>query len=128
MYHMTTDTSDDRDADDQGLAASVTDAVHGLRERAHVGTVFGEPVEHGEKTVIPVARVAYVFGAGAGSGPEEDPDSGEGSGGGGGMAASPVGVVEITDRETRVVPFADRKRFAIAVGLGLLVGYLFGRK
>ena len=35
--------------------------------------VYGEPVRHGDMTVIPVARVAYGFGAGGGRGPGHVP-------------------------------------------------------
>ena len=37
--------------------------------------VYAEPVHHGDTTVIPVAKVAYGFGAGAGRRPA--PRSGE---------------------------------------------------
>jgi uncharacterized spore protein YtfJ len=41
-----------------------------LLERIHAGanvkTVYGEPVEAQGKTIIPVAKVAYGFGAGYG--------------------------------------------------------------
>jgi uncharacterized spore protein YtfJ len=63
--------------------------------RASVTAVFGEPVERGDLTVIPVARVRWGFGGGTGSGGDEAGSSGEGSGGGGGVAADPVGFVEI---------------------------------
>ena len=31
--------------------------------------VYGEPVHHGDTTVIPIAQVTYAFGAGGGQGP-----------------------------------------------------------
>ena len=63
--------------------------------RASVTAVFGQPVERGDLTVIPVARVRWGFGGGTGSGGDGAGSSGEGSGGGGGVAADPVGFVEI---------------------------------
>jgi uncharacterized spore protein YtfJ len=63
--------------------------------RASVTAVFGEPVERGDLTVIPVARVRWGFGGGTGTGGDAAGSSGEGSGGGGGVAADPVGFVEI---------------------------------
>ena len=52
---------------------------------------------------------------------------GEGGGGGGGVWASPVGVIEVSDQQTRFVPIIDRKRFARAVlagiGLGMLLAW-----
>lgn len=59
--------------------------------RAHVQSVFGDPVERASVTVIPVARVRWGVGGGGGAAPE-----GSGSGGGGGVAADPIGYIEIT--------------------------------
>ena len=41
--------------------------VERLAEAGGVGSVYGDPVEHGDRTVIPVARVAWGFGGGGGS-------------------------------------------------------------
>jgi uncharacterized spore protein YtfJ len=115
-------------------------AVEHLQTSASVKTVYGAPITAEGKTVIPVAKVAYGFGAGSGSGTHfrskagngKHPVEGEGEGAGGGIAARPVGVVEITEAETRFVPFGAQKRYAliaaIGVGIGGLVGWLFGRR
>lgn len=65
--------------------------------RAGVQAVFGEPVQRGDLTVVPVARVRWFFGGGAGSGGDTAGEGGfgSGSGGGGGVVADPVGYVEI---------------------------------
>jgi len=65
--------------------------------RASVAAVFGDPVERGELTVIPVARVRWGVGGGAGVAGEaaSAPASGSGSGGGGGVTADPVGYLAI---------------------------------
>ncbi len=48
---------------------SLLQSLHeNLSSRAQVKSVFGEPIVAADKTVIPVARVAYGFGAGAGTG------------------------------------------------------------
>lgn len=60
--------------------------------QASVKAVFGEPVDRGDLTVIPVGRVRWGFGGGAGDGGGSD---GSGSGGGGGVAAEPIGFIEI---------------------------------
>jgi uncharacterized spore protein YtfJ len=52
-------------------------------------TLFGEPVERGEVTVIPVARAAWGFGGGSG----KDEEGSSGGGGGGGGASWPVGYI-----------------------------------
>jgi uncharacterized spore protein YtfJ len=66
-----------------------------LGARATVAAVFGEPIERGDVTVIPVARVRWGVGGGAGSGPEPAQYGGTGAGGGGGVWADPVGYLEI---------------------------------
>jgi hypothetical protein len=63
--------------------------------RAGVAALFGEPIERGDVTVIPVARVRWGFGAGAGTAGEDAEVAGSGSGGGGGVAADPIGYVEV---------------------------------
>ncbi len=60
---------------------------------ARVGAVFGDPVERGGVTVIPIARVRWGVGAGGGEGPK---GGGSGGGGGGCVVADPVGWLEIT--------------------------------
>jgi uncharacterized spore protein YtfJ len=65
------------------------------RDAFNVGRVFGEPVEKGEVTIVPVAIVSGGGGGGEGSGPKgDDPDgtTPEGSGGGFGGMARPAGV------------------------------------
>jgi uncharacterized spore protein YtfJ len=124
--------------------------VESLRKRGTVDTVFGDPVVTGEKTVIPVARVAYGFGGGYGSGTDSAGDEGvaaagggtdhtrdpaeregEGVGVGGGIQVTPVGVVEITAESTRFVGVGDRRRALVvamsAFALGVLVGRRRGR-
>lgn len=119
--------------------ASAGDIITGLLDRvtesAAVRAVYGEPVEAHGRTVIPVAKVAYGLGAGSGTDAgEAEEDDGEGahesggSGGGAGVAARPVGVVEVTDDGTRFVRFDDRRKLALGLGLGVVLGYLLGRR
>ena len=96
--------------------------------QASVKAIYGEPISAQGKTVIPVAKVMYAYGAGAGTGGVGDTSArGEGGGGGGGGRAIPVGVIEISDQQTRFVPIINRKRLAGAVlagiGLGMLLGW-----
>jgi Sporulation protein YtfJ (Spore_YtfJ) len=68
--------------------------------RASVQAIFGEPIQRGSLTVIPVARVRWGFGGGAGTGPiegEGGPATGSGSGAGGGVSADPIGYLEIDE-------------------------------
>jgi len=99
-----------------------------ILSQANVKAIYGEPISAQGKTVIPVAKIMYGYGAGAGTGGVGDTRArGEGGGGGGGVRAVPVGVVEISDQQTRFVPITDRKRMAGAVlagiGLGMWLGW-----
>ena len=126
---MTTKASEsEANAGDPGIFESVKSAIDGLGDSADVRRVYGDPITVEGKTLVPVARVAYVIGGGFGSNSTRDAEDSEGGGGGGGMMAHPVGVLEITEEETRFVRFADTKRTAVAVGVGILIGRLLGRR
>ena len=115
----------------------VSELVERIKSSAKVEVVYGEPREIGEKTIIPVAVVAYGFGAGAGgggAGPSGDGaiGSGGGGGGGGGVRVHPVGVLEVTADETRLVPILDWTRIITTgltfFGLWMIVRALRGRR
>ena len=101
-----------------------------LGSTASVRSVFGEPVEAGGKVVIPIARIAYGFGAGYGRGkhPGAQEIEGEGGGGGGGVAATPAGVLEITEARTRFIPFTSTRRLAAAFAAGTVLGLMIARR
>jgi uncharacterized spore protein YtfJ len=99
-----------------------------ILSQANVKAIYGEAIAAHGKTVIPVARIMYAYGAGAGTGGVGTSSArGEGGGGGGGVRAIPVGVIEVSDQETRFLPITDRKRLAGAalagIGLGMLLGW-----
>ncbi|MFC7078894.1 GerW family sporulation protein [Halorussus caseinilyticus] len=104
--------------------------VERLQRSANVRSVYGDPIERGDKTVVPVARVAFGFGGGFGQSHDVAQTGGdsEGGGGGGGSVATPVGALEITDERTRFVRFDERKRSLGWVAVGLVAGLLVGRR
>jgi uncharacterized spore protein YtfJ len=101
-----------------------------LGSTATVKSVFGEPIHAGGKTVVPVAKVAYGFGGGFGSGKDSAhaDRQGEGGGGGGGVRAFPAGALEITDGDTRFVPFTDIGQLVVAFAAGAVLGALIFRR
>jgi uncharacterized spore protein YtfJ len=113
-----------------------------LERSLSIRHVFGEPVQHGATTVIPVAKVAYGFGAGGGRGPgrgpkpaldesrssEEDYTDAQGAGGGGGVRMTPVGALEIGPQGIRFVRVHPLAPWCGAVALGLVVGWLLARR
>lgn len=103
-----------------------------LGGKANAAAVYGAPVEKGNVTVIPVAKVRWGFGGGAGRG--RNPrggggDSGEGSGegGGGGMIVSPLGYIEIANGHAEFRRIVDpiallaAAPFVLAAGISLLL-------
>jgi uncharacterized spore protein YtfJ len=108
----------------QALLQSLRESV---LSQASVKAIYGEPISAHGKTVVPVAKIMYVYGAGAGTGGVGDSRArGEGGGGGGGVRAIPVGVIEISDQQTRFVPITDRKTLTGAVLAGIGFGMWLG--
>ncbi len=117
------------------IVSQIAERVSGS---ARVETVYGEARQVGAKTVIPVAKVEYFFGAGAGGGVNPSVGdgnraaSGGGGGGGGGVRVRPVGLLEVTEDGTRLVPVIDWTRIittGIAVfGAWMLVRAVFRRR
>jgi uncharacterized spore protein YtfJ len=89
------------------------ESANRLDQTATVKSVFGKPIHAEGKTVVPVAKVTYGFGAG----------------GGGGVRAFPAGVLEITPENTRFIPFTDARLLAFAFAAGIALGAMvFGRR
>jgi uncharacterized spore protein YtfJ len=68
-----------------------------LARMASQETVFGEPIQSHDTTIVPVATVRLGFGGGGGHKGEGE----EGGGGGGGGVAIPVGFIEIDPEGAR---------------------------
>ena len=84
-----------------GFGAGVIDRLAD-RIGAHSGSraVFGEPIEKGPRTIIPVAQSMWGSGAGTGDSVED----GSGAGGGGGAMSRPLGYIEVTEADAHFVP------------------------
>jgi len=81
----------------------------GAREAMTVSRVFGEPIERGGVTIIPVAQVQ---GGGGGGG-----DRDQNAGGGFGLRARPVGAFVIRGDKVEWKPSVDLGRALSALGL-----------
>jgi uncharacterized spore protein YtfJ len=89
-------------------------------------SVFGEPVVCGDKTIVPVASVAFGFGSGFGKG-GHGTQEGEGGGGGLGFRGVPAGYIEITPAGTRFVPVREKQKMAVAMFAGIVAGLVTAR-
>lgn len=106
------------------LLQSLKESVLG---QASVKAIYGDPISANDKTIIPVAKIMYGFGAGAGTGGVGEKNTrGEGGGGGGGVRAIPVGVIEVSQQQTRFVPITDRRKLTGAMLAGMVVGMFWG--
>ena len=109
-----------------------------MKNSARVDLVYGEERKIGDKTIIPIAAVAYAFGGGAGGGvaPHEtgasSTASGGGGGGGGGVRVQPVASSKSTGDDTRVLPVLDWTRIITTaltvVGVWLIFRAIFRRR
>ena len=111
-------------------------------QNASVKNVYGEPIRVGDKTIIPVAQIAYGLGGGYGKRREKNRDfkpgeapltdkdgsAGEKGGGGGGLHAMPKGVYEVTPDTTRFIPANNLKQLLICFTAGFLVRKMFFSK
>jgi uncharacterized spore protein YtfJ len=121
----------------EGIVGSILERI---RNTARVELVYGEERKVADKTIIPVAAVAYTFGGGSGGGVAtpssnghgEETGIGGGGGGGGAVRVQPVGVLEITEDETRLVPILDWSRIvttALTVfGVWMIFRTIFRRR
>jgi uncharacterized spore protein YtfJ len=109
--------------DVQELLSQVTDKVT-------VSRVFGEPIQHGEVLMVPVARVRGGAGGGTGTSPKDDSS---GSGGGGGFEASPAGVYVVKNGNVTWQPAVDVNRIVagaqvVAVVMALVIRSFLRRR
>jgi len=101
-----------------------------LGTQATVKAVFGEPIERGDVTVVPVARVRWGLGGGSGSSPADRmTTNGErqasGTGAGGGAMADPMGYLEVRPSGAVYVPLASAYPSPLLIlAIGLSIGVI----
>lgn len=95
--------------------------------RATVRVLFGDPIERGDVSVVPVARVRWGYGGGGGTGPattsaQNSETMAGGSGAGGAVMADPIGYLEIRPSGAAYVPLASpypNPLLVIATGISI---------
>ncbi|RKG70366.1 hypothetical protein D7V80_05720 [Corallococcus sp. CA054B] len=102
----------------------IIDLIDRARDSISARSVFGQPIQQGEVTVIPVARVRGGGGGGGGEGPvpEGNPrkGTGRGEGTGFGLSARPAGAIVIRGDRVSWLPVVEPTR--IILGLQVLAG------
>lgn len=83
--------------------AHLTKEIADTLTQVGVHSAYGDPVQLGDATIMPVACTSYGFGAGEGGAGGAGAE-GEGSGGGGGGMSVPVGAYVSRDGVTRFEP------------------------
>jgi uncharacterized spore protein YtfJ len=88
-------------------------------QTADLSTVYGDPVEHEGKKIIPTAEVLCLMGFGVGSGGGKGPDqnsggTGGGGGGGGRVLSRPVAVIVASPTGVEIKPIVDITKIAMA--------------
>jgi len=92
--------------------------MEGFLQTADIQAVYGQPVIHEEKVIIPTAEIlcGMGFGVGSGGGGESADASGTGGGGGGGgrVLSRPVAVIVSSPAGVEVKPIVDITKIAMA--------------
>ncbi len=120
---------------------TLSEMLERIRATARVELIYGKERKVGDKILIPIAAVAYTFGAGAGGGTAPasngsdgggEAPMGGGGGGGGAVRVQPVGVLEVDGDETRLVPILDWTRIITtgltAFGIWMVFRTIFRRR
>ena len=101
----------------RGVKVDIKETIESAQRALTVNRVFGEPIQQGGITIIPVARVRGGAGGGEGEGPE---GQGEGEGSGFGLSATPMGVFVVRGDQVTWQPAVEVTRVIVA-GLAVAV-------
>jgi uncharacterized spore protein YtfJ len=88
----------------------VPELLSKVTDNLTVGRVFGDPIQHGEILIVPVARIRGGAGGGSGPGATEEET---GSGGGAGLNAQPAGVFVVKNGSVSWQPALDVTRIVV---------------
>jgi len=97
---------------------SASEQIEQLLDKLTVNAVFGQPIQEGDVTLIPVADVVVGFGFGSGQSPADEVDdeteNRTGEGGAGGGKATPRGYIKITQDGVRFESTLDANWIPLA--------------
>jgi uncharacterized spore protein YtfJ len=102
-----------------GIAGSISDSLTRLFGEASPTTLFSEPVQVGEETIITAVAWertgGFGFGSGEAQGEAEEMGRGEGGGGGGLSQGRPVAVIKVGPGGLEVTPVIDFTKIGVTL-------------
>lgn len=93
-----------------------------LGASAAAKTIYGDPIDRGDVSIIPVAKILYGFGGGEG-----DRNGQGGAGGGGGVKVMPIGYIELKNGESKFRPIRNTAATIAWMVAGGVAGVLLAR-
>lgn len=87
-----------------GLDSLVHTMLEKMQTTLKSETIIGQPIVVGDKTLIPITKVTFGFGAGGG---EKKKESDFGGGSGGGASIEPVAFIVIDGRDVSILALKD---------------------
>lgn len=82
--------------------------VEELKAMATTESIVGEPIQIGDKTIIPVIKISLGFGGGGGEDPSGKRHGGTGAGGGGGIKIEPAAFIVAEEDKVSLLPIKPR--------------------
>lgn len=95
------------------MANNVVEILKGvvgeLKDVANSETIIGDPVTAGDKTIIPVVKISFGFGAGGGEEGNPEKNDRYGGGGGGGAKIEPAAFIIVSAEDVKLLPVGKGK-------------------
>jgi uncharacterized spore protein YtfJ len=95
------------------MANNVVEILKGvvgeLKDVANSETIIGDPVTAGDKTIIPVVKISFGFGAGGGEEGNPEKNDRYGGGGGGGARIEPAAFIIVSAEDVKLLPVGKGK-------------------
>jgi uncharacterized spore protein YtfJ len=79
-----------------------------LNDMVSTKTIVGEPIIHGNTTIIPILTASFGVGLGGGEGSEQNKVSGKGSGGGAGAKLAPTALIILQGDDVKVYSLTQK--------------------
>ncbi|MCS3924399.1 GerW family sporulation protein [Methanosalsum natronophilum] len=79
-------------------------------------TVIGDPIQAGNKTIVPITKVSFGFGGGGSTDANKKETASDfGGGGGAGAKLDPIGFLVVSDEEVRLLRISEKTDLGILI-------------